>query len=113
MNLIFDQNISLRICKKVQSHFLGCLHVSDCELSNTDDSKIWEFAKRNDFAIVTYDSDFYDMSIVNNEHIKIILLRKSNLRTDALAQLLVKHKELIKSFFDGKEDQAISCLELE
>ena len=41
MKLLFDQNISFRIAKKLQSYFPGCLHVSECNLSNCEDSEIW------------------------------------------------------------------------
>jgi predicted nuclease of predicted toxin-antitoxin system len=44
MNLLFDQNISFRITKKLQSYFLGCLHVSECNLSDCEDTEIWAYA---------------------------------------------------------------------
>ena len=65
MKLLFDQNISFRVAKKPQNHFSGCMHVSDCKLMDTEDATIWEYAKTKDLAIVTFDSDFYDISIIN------------------------------------------------
>jgi predicted nuclease of predicted toxin-antitoxin system len=34
MKLLFDQNISYRIVKKVSDKFSGCLHVSSCGLND-------------------------------------------------------------------------------
>ena len=63
MKLIFDQNISFRILKKLNPAFEDSLHVSEARLNNANDSDIWKFAKKHHFTIVTFDADFYDISI--------------------------------------------------
>lgn len=113
MKLLFDQNISFRITKKLQGHFSDCIHVSDCELSDCEDSEIWLFAKTNAYAIVTFDSDFYDMSIINGHPPKIIWIRTGNLTTDEIALLLIKNKNAKESFLENKDLEAMACLELE
>ncbi len=72
MKLLFDQNISFRITKKITDFFPECTHVSDCGLNDGEDPQIWEFAKKNHFTIVTFDSDFFDISIINGHPPKII-----------------------------------------
>lgn len=89
MKLLFDQNISFRIRKKILDHFPDCKHVSDCGLRDTQDSEIWDYAKANQFAIVTYDSDFYDISLINGHPPKIIWIRIGNLNTEEIANLLI------------------------
>ena len=113
MKLLFDQNISFRITKKLQSYFPGCLHVSECNLNNREDSDIWEYAKKKNFAIVTFDADFYDISIINGHPPKIIWIRIGNLPTDELAQLLISNQEIIEPFLDEPEFSEIACLELD
>jgi predicted nuclease of predicted toxin-antitoxin system len=113
MTLLFDQNISFRITPKLSSLFPDCKHVSDCGLMDMEDSEIWEYAKLNNYSIVTFDSDFYDISILNGHPPKIIWIRTGNLKTIQIAELLVKNKELVMSFLGGKESVDISCLELE
>lgn len=113
MKLLFDQNISFRITKKLQPYFQGCLHVSDCNLNDCEDSEIWTFAKLNDFAIVTFDSDFYDISIINGHPPKIIWLRSGNITTTELAALLIKKHELICEFLESIEFKDFACIELE
>ena len=87
MSLLFDQNISFRILKKLQKYFHGCRHVSECGLSNSTDSEIWKFAEKNGLTIVTYDSDFYDIAIINGYPPKIIWIRKGNMSTNEVAEL--------------------------
>jgi predicted nuclease of predicted toxin-antitoxin system len=63
MNLLLDQNIYFRVKKKLIKDFPKCRHVSDCGLSDTEDPDIWEYAKINDFTIVTYDQDYFEISL--------------------------------------------------
>jgi predicted nuclease of predicted toxin-antitoxin system len=113
MRLLFDQNISYRVTKKVQSYFSDCKHVSDCKLSDKEDPGIWQYAKKNDFAIVTFDSDYYDMSIINGHPPMIIWIRSGNLTTNELIQLLIKKQKAVQSFLEYDEFKDIACLELE
>jgi predicted nuclease of predicted toxin-antitoxin system len=113
MRLLFDQNISFRITKKLRSYFPDCLHVSDCGLNDCDDPDIWKYAKERDFAIVTFDSDFFDISIINGHPPKIIWIRTGNLTTIEIARLIINNKETITAFLDTEDQKEIACLELE
>lgn len=113
MKLMFDQNISFRISKKLKDHFPNCIHISDCGLSNCEDLEIWEYAKENNYTIVTFDSDFYDISLINSHSPKIIWIRTGNLTTNEIANLLIDNKNKISSFVNELEYSEITCLELE
>jgi len=113
MKLLFDQNISFRITRKLKDHFSGCLHVSDCKLNGCEDPEIWKYAKQNDFAIVTFDSDFYDISIINGHPPKIIWIRTGNLTTSEIAQLMIENHKSIISFLENELFKDVSCLELD
>ena len=113
MRLLFDQNISFRLTKKIQSFYSGCKHVSDCGLSDKEDPEIWQYAKTNNFAIVTFDSDFYDISIINGHPPKIIWIRSGNLTTNEISDLLIDNYKAIQSFLEEKDFEDIACLELE
>ena len=112
MKLLFDQNISFRAAKKLQSYFYDCLHVSDCKLNNSEDSDIWEYAKNNNFAIVTFDADFYDICIINGHPPKIIWIRSGNLKTNEIVQLMVDNQKTITGFLEKDEFKDLACLEL-
>ncbi|MAY83563.1 MAG: hypothetical protein CMP59_05450 [Flavobacteriales bacterium] len=113
MKLIFDQNISFRILKKLNPAFEDSLHVSEARLNNANDSDIWKFAKKHHFTIVTFDADFYDISIMKGHPPKIIWVRSGNSTTDSLAKLLNKNQEVIEEFLSSKDYQDIACLEIE
>jgi predicted nuclease of predicted toxin-antitoxin system len=113
MRLLFDQNISFRITKKLQGYFADCKHVSDCGLKDCEDIDIWEYAKKNNFAIVTFDSDFYEISMINGHPPKILWIRSGNLTTSQIAQMMIQNHGSIVSFLKYKEFSEIACLELE
>ena len=113
MKLLFDQNISFRITKLLNEFFLECKHVSECELLDSEDSEIWLFAKKNNYTIVTFDSDFYEISLINGHPPKIIWIRTGNLTTKNIVTLFINKKEVISDFLNKKEFKEITCLEVE
>ena len=96
MNLLFDQNISYRIIKRIEDVFPGSLSVSELGLQNPHDVEIWKFAKANNYCIVTFDADFIDLSNLRGFPPKIIWLRIGNTSTQYIAERLRKEKENIK-----------------
>lgn len=113
MKLLFDQNISYRVVKKLQDVFPGCSHLSDCNLSNCDDIVIWQFARDNNYVLVTFDSDFYDISLIHGHPPKIIWIRTGNLSTQEVADLFMKYRDHIVLFIGGTEFKDIACLEID
>lgn len=109
MNLLFDQNISYKIIKRIEIFFPGSKQVKSLGLENKSDKEIWEYAKKHKYVVVTFDSDFYDLSIIWGSPPKIIWIRTNDQRTDAIEVLLKSHKETIKGFVDNSE---LACLEI-
>jgi len=72
MKLLFDQNISFRIINRIETIFNNPKHVSDVGLKDADDIDFWNYAQKENYAIVTFDADYYDISLVNSCPPKII-----------------------------------------
>ena len=106
MKLLFDANISYRIVKKLQKEFPDSIHTSKTGLNPPiPDRLIWQFAGNNDFAVVTYDEDFYELSNLYGSPPKIIWLRFGNAPTKIIVQKLLKHENDIKNLlFDAQID---------
>ncbi len=108
MKLLFDQNISYRLIKLINDLFPESKQVRELGLENSTDSEIFEYAKRNDYAIVTFDSDFCDLNIIKGYPPKIIWIRTGNTTTKNLENLFRNKQDLIKLFLI--EDYG--CLEI-
>jgi predicted nuclease of predicted toxin-antitoxin system len=109
MKLLFDQNISYRIVAKLQPFFEQCKQVTQVGLANSTDIDIWQYAFNNGFTIVTFDADFYDISLLNGYPPKIIWIRTGNMPTAKLADMLIAQKDEIVSFAGNQE---LACLEI-
>lgn len=74
MKLLFDQNLSRKLVTRLTDIFLNSSHVQFHALTEAEDSEIWEFAKTQDFCIVTQDADFAERSRLYGSPPKVIWL---------------------------------------
>lgn len=86
MKLLFDENISWRIKKKLQKSFPNSLHITDISNKLLSDTFIWKYAKDNNLMIVTFDEDFSDIQMFKGFPPKIIWLRCGNKTTKVLSE---------------------------
>ena len=113
MKLLFDQNISFRLVKKIADLYSDAKHVKGLGIENKSDPEIWSFAKRHGFTIVTFNEDFYELSIVQGSPPKIIWLRTGNTSTGDLEVILIKNHDLIDAFMSNENYKELSCLEID
>jgi predicted nuclease of predicted toxin-antitoxin system len=109
MKLLFDQNLSFKLCANLGDLFPGSTQVRLAGLDTADDRAIWEFAKSNGFTIVTQDADFADMASLYAPPPKVIWLRCGNQTTKFIEQLLRNHAKIAHSF---ESDTKVACWEL-
>jgi predicted nuclease of predicted toxin-antitoxin system len=113
MKLLFDQNISFRIINKIVDKFPESKHVSNVGLSGSEDIDIWQFAKKENYVIVTFDSDYYDISLINGCPPKVIWLRIGNVTTEAIKKIILSNSQVITDFIDNEENSDKACLEID
>ena len=63
MKLLFDQNISFRILKLLPENFSKSNQVRTVGLEGKKDIEIWQYAKKNNYAIVSFDVDIACLEI--------------------------------------------------
>lgn len=113
MRLLFDQNISYRIIGKIEKYFPEAKQVRELGLENYSDIQIWEYAKKNSFSIVTFDSDFFEFANLYGHPPKVIWLRTGNRKTNDLAKMIVHKYEIIQEFVANDNYKEIACIEIE
>jgi predicted nuclease of predicted toxin-antitoxin system len=109
MKLLFDQNLSFKLCEHLADLCPGSNQVRRLGLDQADDAAIWQFAKANGFVIVTQDADFADMAVLYGPPPKIIWLRCGNQPAAFVAKLLRGQAESIAAF---AEDAESACWEI-
>ena len=109
MKYLFDQNISHRILTLLQSNYSASSSVKKEGLLNASDKDIWEFAKNNNYVIVTQDSDFNDLNSLYGFPPKVIWIRAGNLKTHTIVNILQHNSKEIQKFLD---DDNHGCIEI-
>jgi predicted nuclease of predicted toxin-antitoxin system len=112
VNLLFDQNISFRLISKIEANFPQAKQVRQLGIENYSDLEICKFAKDKDFTIVSFDTDFFDLSNLKEHPPKIIWSRFGNTKTDYLADIINSKKIVIKDFISSDSYSEIACLEI-
>jgi predicted nuclease of predicted toxin-antitoxin system len=108
MKLLFDENLSFKLCDRLASLFPGSVQVRFAGLSQADDTAIWDYAGAKGFIIVSLDADFAERATLNGQPPKVIWLRCGNQPTETIEKLLRDHVEVIAMF----EHDAAACLEI-
>jgi predicted nuclease of predicted toxin-antitoxin system len=84
-------------------------HVQLLGLASASDRALWEFAKSNDFVVVSLDADFAEMSALLGGPPKVIWLRCGNQSTTVIEALMRDHSDTIGIF---GLDTAAACIEI-
>ena len=98
MKLLFDQNISPQLTQKLADIYPNSVHVREIEMRDSTDTQIWNYAKENDFTIVSKDFDFQQRSLLYGHPPKFIWMRVGNCPVKTIEDLLRRHSVSIHTF---------------
>ena len=112
MKILFDQNISFRIIDKIKHLYPEAKQIRELGLENSSDMEIWIFANKNQYTIITFDSDFFDISNIKGHPPKVIWLKTGNCTTNNVKEILIDKFEIVKEFITNIHFNEISCLEI-
>jgi predicted nuclease of predicted toxin-antitoxin system len=108
MKLLFDQNLSFKLCTQLAEEFPDSNQERLLALDAADDRTIWEHAKANGFTLVTQDSDFADTAALFGPPPIVIWRRYGNQPTSVVAYLLRSPAEALRKF---ERDKSAACWE--
>lgn len=109
MKLLFDQNLSFKLCNALTDLFPDSSQIRLLGLERADDLAVWEYAKANSFTLVSQDADFAEMASMLGPIPKVIWLRCGNQPTSVIERILRVHFGAITAF---AEEQDAACLEV-
>jgi len=106
MKLLLDENLSQRIITHIADIY-EVRHIKDFNLAQVSDDTIWEFAKLNDYMIVSKDADFHQRSLVWGHPPKLIYLKIGNCRTIDIIKILIDNYAIITQFSKSKYEDIL------
>jgi predicted nuclease of predicted toxin-antitoxin system len=108
MRLLFDENLSHKLARRLADLFPDSVHVRDVGLKAAGDPVVWDYAKNNGLMIVSKDSDMHQRSFVFGYPPKIVWVRLGNCSTSDVERLLRRHFESIKAFYEDANASFLS-----
>ncbi len=109
MKLLFDQNLSHKLVRRLADLFPDSVHVREVGLKEAGDPVVWAYAKDHGLMVVSKDSDFHQRSFLYGYPPKVVWLRLGNCSTADVERVLRKNYEVIKDFY---EDETAAFLSL-
>ena len=98
MRLLFDENLSPHLVRRLTDIYPGAIHVSTVGLETANDLAVWAFANSNHLTIVTKDADFGDLGHARGFPPKVIWLRLGNCTTREIEHSLRRSHPVVLSF---------------
>jgi len=98
LKLLFDQNLSRKLPKKLADLYPDSSHVIPEGLDTAADIQVREFAAQKGFVIVTRDSDFADLDALFGAPPKTVWIHRENAPTSEYERLLRILYEQIEAF---------------
>jgi predicted nuclease of predicted toxin-antitoxin system len=103
VKLLFDQNLSRHLVRRLATQFPDSQHVAAVGLDVATDRDVWDYAAANQHVIVSEDSDFRQLAFLLGPPPKAIWLKIGNQPTSAIAALLSGNVDAIESFVADPE----------
>ncbi|MDQ1637172.1 MAG: hypothetical protein QOF62_511 [Pyrinomonadaceae bacterium] len=97
MKLLFDHNLPPSLVVRLSDLFPNSKHLYPLELDRANDLEIREYARNNEFIIVTKDADFSDLCVLRGFPPKIVWIRRGNCSVKMLEVILREHHNDIEA----------------
>jgi predicted nuclease of predicted toxin-antitoxin system len=107
VKLLFDQNLSPQLARRLSDIFPESKHVSDSGMGEAGDREICEYAWREGFVIVTQDDDFPELVYLFDRPQKVIWLTIGNASTAHRERVLRLQHEQIEAFATDPERRVL------
>ncbi len=108
MKLLLDENLSRRLVPFLLDAFPGSSQVVLLGMERATDREIWQYAKAHGFVIVTNDTDFEELSLLQGAPPHVVRLKGDNLSKPETLRLLTTHQQFIREHLE----QGCACVEI-
>ena len=98
MKLLLDQNLSRRLIGILTAEYPEVDHILLLGMAKDEDTDIWDFAAKNDYATVSKDKDFCQRSVAMGHPPKVIHLNMGNCSVNKIAATLLARSGHIRDF---------------
>ena len=98
IKLLFDQNLSPRLVNLLTDLYPDSNHLHNLGLDTAEDAVVWQYARENDFIVVTKDADFSELVSIKGFPPKVIWIRLGNCKTNDIENVIRSNHQNIRMF---------------
>lgn len=98
MKLLIDQNLSPKLVTLLTNLFPDSTHVQDVGLDEAQDAELWDYARDNNYLILSKDIDFRMRSAIRGHPPKVIWIGIGNCSTKTVTDHLIDYYADIQTF---------------
>ncbi len=98
MKFLIDENLSDKLVARLEAMYPGTKHVKHVQLTSHADADLWEFARKDEFIILTQDDDFVEMSMMRGAPPKVVHLAMGNHTTKQWLSIIQANAVAISHF---------------
>ena len=109
MKLLLDENLSRRIVPALQDVYPDSSQIALLGLNEASDKDIWDYAREENYSIVTQDADFHELSLLAQGLPLVIWLRCGNKDKETILGKLIVNQQQIE---DAYQNDEIWCIEI-
>ena len=103
MKLLFDQNLSPSLVKRLADLFPKAATLNSPDSPETTIVSIWEYCLQNVFVVVSKDNDFGFLATERGAPPKAIWIRLGNCTTDEVETAIRRDIDVIRTFGEDAE----------
>jgi predicted nuclease of predicted toxin-antitoxin system len=107
VKLLFDENLSFRLVERLLAEYPGSTHVELIGLRGASDQSVWQYARDNNFILISKDDDFRNLCLVRGAPPKVVWMNLGNAATDQIADLLKRRRADIELFSGSAEESLL------
>lgn len=103
MKLLFDENLSPKLVTALARVFPDSAHVHRIGLGGASDIEVWQHARAHGYTLVSKDSDFHELSLLQGYPPKVVWIRRGNCTTRQIEALLRDNAAQIEAMRDDPQ----------
>lgn len=107
MKLLFDQNLSPTLVEHLADVYPDSVHVSDVGLDRALDREIWDYAREREWAVVTKDADFEEMSVLKGFPPHVVWIRRGNCTTREIEAILRQNQDAVEQLHEDPDSGVV------
>lgn len=96
MKLLLDENLSRRLVPALEQAYPGTTQVTLIGLERASDRELWRYAKQHGYVLVSKDSDFHELTLLDGPPPQLIWLRCGNRQREAMVRILLERRHDIE-----------------